>query len=318
MRLIFLGASNFAVRALETLTASDHEVMAVVVPPAAPAGRGRQLRATPVEVAARAAGLPVLDPPDPNHPDFVGTLGALAPEVGVLVAFGSILRRALIELPPRGFVNIHPSLLPRWRGAAPIQRALMAGDTATGVSIIRMNEQIDAGAIIARDELAIGPDETAGEVSDRLAEAGAKLLLGVLDRLARGDLPATPQDPGLATPAPKIRLHDRTLDWRRPALELHNRIRALSPEPGATTVFRGRRLLVLRSRVTVAPGRADPAGTILLDQPGLVAQTGAGALELIEVQPEGRHRQSGRDFRNGARLVPGERLTGHDPASPTQ
>ncbi|MFO7675002.1 MAG: methionyl-tRNA formyltransferase [bacterium] len=308
MRLVFLGAAGFAVPSLEALARSAHEVAAVVVPPPAPSGRGRRLAPTPVEAAARERGLPVLSPADPNDPGFVARLAGLGPELGALVAFGRVLRPSLLAVPARGFVNLHPSLLPRWRGAAPIQRALMAGDTITGLSVIRMNERVDAGDVLAIAEEPVGPDETAGELSDRLAAAGAALLLATVDRLATGDVPGLPQDSALATPAPKVGPADRALDWCRPACELHDRVRALSPEPGATAGFRDRRLLVFRSCPAGPQPTAQP-GEILLARPGLVAQTGAGALELLEVQPEGGRRQPGLDFRNGARLSPGERLT---------
>ncbi|MFO7637855.1 MAG: methionyl-tRNA formyltransferase [bacterium] len=308
MKLVFLGASGFAVPSLKALASSSHELVAVVVPPAAPAGRGRRPRRTPVEDAARAAGLTVLDPTAPNDPAFVAALAELRPDLGVLVAFGCILRPDLLAAPARGFLNLHPSLLPRWRGAAPIPRALMAGDTRTGVTVIRLNERVDAGDILAQEPVPIGPDETAGELSDRLAAAGANLLLTTFDRLARQELPGATQDPALVTPAPKLRPPDRVLDWTRPATELHNRVRALSPEPGAVAGFRDRRLLVLRSHPSPADGSAPP-GSILADRPGFVAATGNGTLEILELRPEGGRRQSGRDFRNGARLSPGERLT---------
>ncbi|HDR00044.1 MAG TPA: methionyl-tRNA formyltransferase, partial [candidate division WOR-3 bacterium] len=252
----------------------------------------------------------VLDPPDCNDPAFVARLAELKPELGVLVAHGSILRPPLLAVPARGFINLHPSLLPCWRGAAPIQRALMAGADETGVTIIRMNERVDAGDILAREAHPVGPEETFGELAARLAEAGARLLLDTIDRLTREEVAGLPQNPSRACPAPRIRTEDRRLDWSRPARQLHDHVRALSPHPGAVAGFRGRRLLILRSRIVPdAPADDTPAGTFLLDRPGLAVRTGDGALELIELRPEGGRLQPGRDFRNGARLVPGERLT---------
>jgi len=307
LRLTFFGTSGFACPALETLAAAGHDLVAVVTQPRRPSGRGRKLQPGPVELTARHLELPLLLPEDPNDPGFADRLRALEPELGVLASYGRILRRGLLSVPARGFINIHPSLLPRYRGAAPVQRALMAGETETGVTVIRMATKVDAGDLLARRPVDVGPDETAGELLERLARLGAELVRGVIPGLAAGDLDPVPQDDALATPAPRLVETDRRLDWNLPAGELHNRIRGMAPTPGAVAGFRGRRLLVLRSQRTEGHSRAKP-GTLLLDEPGLVVETGSGPLAITELRPQGGRTQSGAAFRNGQRPKPGENL----------
>ncbi|MBM3315518.1 methionyl-tRNA formyltransferase, partial [candidate division WOR-3 bacterium] len=284
MRLAFFGTSGFALPALQALHATGHSVAVVVTAPARPRGRGLRLVPGPVEAEARRLGLNLRLPEDPHSADTLAALAGLDLDLGVLVAYGFILRERLLAVPRLGFVNVHPSLLPEYRGAAPIQRALFDGRARTGVTIIAMNRQVDAGDILCRQEAAVGPDETAGELSARLAALGAELLLPVLESLAAGTARPRPQVSQAATPAPRLAGSDRLLDWSRPAPELHNRVRGLSPEPGAVTVFRGRRLLVLRSRL-LAGAAAAPAGSLLLDMPGLAVATGDGILELMQVAP---------------------------------
>jgi methionyl-tRNA formyltransferase len=279
----------------------------VVTAPTKPSGRGRKLIPSPVEQTARTLGLVVLAPEDPNDEAFLKDLAACEPDVAVLAAYGSILKAPLLRLPPRGFLNIHPSLLPRYRGAAPIQRAILAGEQETGVTVIVLSEQVDAGDIVKQVAVAIGPDETAGELSYRLAATGARLVLEALTRLEKDTGSRTPQDPGLATRAPKLAKTERNIDWHETAPRIHNRIRALSPEPGAVTSFRERRIVLLRSRVSETAEPSDP-GVILVQHPGLLVSTGAGAIEIAELKPEGSRAQTGQDFRNGLRPVPGERL----------
>ena len=306
MRLIFLGTSGFATRFLHMLAGSEHDLVGVVCPAPRPAGRGRKLLPCPVETAARELGIEPLTPPDPNSPGFVEMVKALDPDLGVLVAYGRILRAPLLQTPGRGFINVHPSLLPRYRGAAPIQRALLAGETTTGLTVIAMNERVDAGDILHQAETQIDPDETAGELGSRLAETGTRALADVLAAIAANTATPRPQA-GAASKAPKLGPDECLLDWARPARELHNRVRALAPEPGAYTTFRDRRLLVYRSMVIPATEAAQP-GTLLTASRSLHIATGDGTLELIEVKPEGGRRQPGSAFRNGARPVPGERL----------
>ncbi len=307
MRVAFFGTSGFAVRALRALAGSAHEVGPVVVAPPQPSGRGRKLVPSPVEQEARALGLAVLSPEDPNDPAFVAELRSRSPDVAVLAAYGYILEPPLLAVPALGFLNIHPSLLPKYRGAAPIQRALLAGEQETGVTVIVLSEQVDAGDIIEQEAVPVGPDETAGELSQRLADAGARLMLDALARFGKGTPARTPQDPKLATRAPKIAKSERNIDWRDTAQGIHNRIRALSPEPGAVTGFRQRRIVLLRSRIHSTPDRGEP-GQLLVRHAGLVVATGSGAVEIVELKPEGKRAQTGQDFRNGLRPVSGERF----------
>ena len=307
MRVVFFGTSEFAAPALRTLAKSAHTVGPVIAAPAQPSGRGRKLVRSPVEQEARALGLAVLTPEDPNDPAFIAELKSQSPDIAVLAAYGYILKPPLLTLPALGFLNIHPSLLPRYRGAAPIQRAILAGERETGVTIIVLSEQVDAGDIIEQEAVQIGPDETAGELSQRLADAGARLLLDALTQFGAGTATRTPQGPGLITRAPKITKAERSIDWRESAQGIHNRIRALSPEPGAVTNFRQKRVVLLRSRIHSTPDMGEP-GQLLVRHSGLVVATGSGAVEITEIKPEGKRAQTGQDFRNGHRLVAGERF----------
>ncbi len=307
MRLAFFGTSEFAIPALRALAGSEHEVGLVVAAPAQPSGRGRKLVPSPVEKEARALGLAVLTPKDPNDPAFVAELKSRRSDVAVLAAYGYILKPPVLAAPSLGFLNIHPSLLPKYRGAAPIQRAILAGEEETGVTIIALSEQVDAGDIIEQESVQVGQDETAGELSQRLADTGARLVLGALTRLGAGTAIRTQQDPKLATRAPKIAKSERSIDWRDSAQGIHNRIRALSPEPGAVTTFRQSRVVLLRSRVHSISDKGEP-GQLLVEHAGLVVAAGSGAVEVIELKPEGKRTQTGQDFRNGHRPVAGERF----------
>jgi len=307
VRVAYFGTSRFAVPALEKLASSRHDLVAAVCPPPAPQGRGRKLVPCPVESRSRELGVAVLAPSDPNDSGFLQELRNLSPDIGVLAAYGYILHSALLGLPPGGFINIHPSLLPRYRGAAPVLRCLLDGADRTGVCVIRMSRQVDAGPVLASAEVAVDPDENRGELEARLAETGAQLASDVLDRLEAGTAEVRPQDSAHATTAPKLRPEERRLNWKEPARAVHNRVRALAPEPGAWTELRSRRLLVLRSRIVDEPSTAGP-GELQLDLPGLAAGTGEGLLELVEVKPESGRVQSGRDLRNGLRLESDEKL----------
>jgi len=307
VRVTFFGTSEFAVPALRLLAGSVYKVGPVIAAPAQPSGRGRKLLPSPVEEEARKLGLPVLTPQDPNDPAFVAELKSQSPDAAVLAAYGCILRPPLLAVPALGFLNIHPSLLPKYRGAAPIQRAILAGERETGVTVIVLSEQVDAGDIVEQQAVPVGPDETAGELSQRLADAGARLVLEALVQFGEGRTPRTPQDTKLATRAPKITKHDRDIDWRDPGQAVHNRIRALSPEPGAVTSFRLRRIVLLRSRL-ISTGEGGEPGQLLVRHAGLVVATGSGAVEIVELKPEGKRAQTGSDFRNGQRLVAGERF----------
>jgi len=307
VQVALFGTSEFAIPALRSLARSAHEVGPVVAATAQPSGRGRKLVPSPVEQEARTLGLTVLTPEDPNDPAFIAELRSHNPDVAVLAAYGCILKPAVLTVPALGFLNIHPSLLPKYRGAAPIQRAILAGERETGVTIIVLSEQVDAGDIIEQEAVRVGPDETAGELSQRLADAGARMVLDALPRLSEGKACRTPQDPNKATHAPKISKPERNIDWRDSAQGIHNRIRALSPEPGAIASFRQRRIVLLRSRVHATTDGGEPV-QLLVRHSGLVVATGSGAVEIVELNPEGKRAQTGSDFRNGHRLVAGERF----------
>ncbi|HTW91584.1 MAG TPA: methionyl-tRNA formyltransferase [bacterium] len=307
MRVAFFGTCDFAVPALQALVKSRHDVARVVAAPPKPSGRGRKLTPSPVEQEARALDLQVSTPANPNDPAFVTELASLRPDIAVLAAYGYILKPPLLAAPRLGFLNIHPSLLPRFRGAAPIQRALMSGEPETGVTVIALSEQIDAGDILEQVVVPVDPDETAGELSRRLSTLGARLILDAMARLQEGRANRTPQAPGLATRASKIAKSERPVDWREPASHVHNHIRALSPEPGAVTGFRGRRVVLLRSRLHAATDGGEP-GRLLVLHAGLVVATGSGAVEITELKPEGSRAQTGTSFRNGHRLVEGDRF----------
>ena len=307
MRVVFFGTSEFAVPTLQRLVAAGHSITAVVTQPARPKGRGRRLESSPVAKVAVALGLRVLDPAEPNAPGFVAGCTELEAELGVLAAYGCILSQALLDTPKQGFINLHPSLLPAYRGAAPIQRALMDGCTETGVSVIRMSRKVDAGALLGQESERVSPDDTAGELTVRLAESGAGLVIRTIERLERNAIRPSPQDVRFATSAPKIEDRERYIDWLKPAVDLHNLVRALSPRPAACTFFRSRRLMVLRSRPSDLAVMASP-GMLVLDSPGLAAATGRGMLCLLEVKPESGGMQSGESFRNGHRPATGERF----------
>ncbi len=303
LRIVFMGSPAFAVPALRRVLADGHAVTLVVTQPDRPAGRGYALRPPPVKVLAMQRGLPVLQPEGLGDEAVLSALTAARPEVVVVVAFGQFLPRAVRELPPLGCVNVHASLLPKYRGAAPINWALIRGETETGVSIMRVEAVMDAGPVLVQRRVPIGPDEDAGSLQDRLAEEGASALAGGLGLLAGGRAVWEPQDESRATHAPKITDAECRLSLPVASGAFVNRVRGLAPSPGAYLVSRDQRLKILRS--AVRPGGA-PAGTIVeISDQALVMGTGAGTVALLEVQPEGRRRMTGAEFARGQRLAPG-------------
>jgi methionyl-tRNA formyltransferase len=302
-RVVFLGTPTFAVPTLEKLVAAGYEIPLVVTQPDRPKGRGGELAASPVKLAAERLGLPVFQPERVRRPEAQARLAELRPDAMVVVGYGQIIPQSVINIPLHGIINVHASLLPKYRGAAPIQWAIANGETRTGVTTMRIDAGLDTGDILLTAETAIGADETAVELSERLAPMGANLLVETLTSLARGTVVARPQDPGQATYAPILKKEDGLIDWTRPAGEIHNRVRGLLPWPGAYTTFRGQVLRVWRSR----PGSVRPAvgkPGLLLPGPTLQAVCGGStALELLEVQLEGRKKISGQAFANGQRLT---------------
>lgn len=304
---MFLGTPSWAVPSLCALLDAGVEVTAVVTNPDRPAGRGLRRRPTPVKLAAAEAGIEVLQPERARDPALGARLHDLEVDVGVVVAYGAILPPELLAIPPHGFVNLHFSLLPAWRGAAPVQRALMSGARETGVSVIVLTEGMDEGPVLESAAVAIDSEETAGELGERLARLGAPLLVSTLRRYVEGEVVARPQDHPRATYAPRVTPAEARVDWTRPAGAIHDHVRALNPAPGAWTILRGERLKVWRVRPMTGPQTLAP-GVLACAGEGLAAGAGKGAVALLEVQPAARKRMSGPGLGRGLRLRPGERL----------
>ncbi|MDB5494042.1 MAG: fmt [Phenylobacterium sp.] len=308
MRLAFLGTPDFAVAALKRLVEAGHEVACVYSQPPAPRGRGQDLKPSPVHAFAAEHGLAVRTPASMRDPAEIAAFRALGLDAAVVVAFGQILPKEVLEAPRLGSFNLHGSLLPRWRGAAPIQRAIMAGDPLTGVQVMRMTEGLDEGPILASETLRIGPLDTAQTVHDRMAEAGAGLLARTLPLIERGAAKETPQAEGGVTYAKKIRAKEARIDWTKPAAEVDRKIRGLSPYPGAwfqlPTEKGPARVKALLSAVADAGGAP---GAVLDDK--LLVACGEGAVRLLRVQREGRGAQEAAAFLRGSPVALGTRLT---------
>jgi methionyl-tRNA formyltransferase len=311
MRLVFLGTPSFAVPTLERVVEAGHEVAAVVTQPDRPSGRGQNPTPPPVKETALRLGLPVYQPERVRRPEAVEYLRGIAPRAMVVVGYGQIIPQIVIDLAPLGIINVHASLLPRYRGAAPIQWAIVNGETRTGVTTMRIDAGLDTGDLLLEAATDIGPEETAVELGRRLSFMGANLLVETLAGLEKGAIIPRRQDSSLATHAPLLKKEDGLIDWTRPAASIHNLVRGMQPWPGAYTTFRGQTLHVWRARVDGGEGSGE-AGRIVRTRPPLAA-CGAGLLELVEVQLEGRRRMSGADFANGQRLAGNEPLGGLTP-----
>lgn len=314
LRIVFMGTPDFALPSLDLLYQSRHDLAAVVTQPDRPRGRGGCVTPPPVKKWAMAHGVAVLQPKRLLDASFWNHLEQIKPDLVVTVAYGKMLPEKLLQLPTLGCINLHASLLPAYRGAAPIHRAIMEGATRTGVTVIEMVPEMDAGNIILQEELPVHEEETAGELHDRLAVKGAALLLKAVEALAAGTAQSRPQDPAGVSYAPRLRPEDEVLDWSRDALSLYNQIRGLNPWPGAYTNCAGKRLKVWRARIPAQPpilegdGNAPP-GTIICDRSdALFVITGTGPLELLEVQPDGKRIMSAAEFYCGRRFEPGARL----------
>jgi methionyl-tRNA formyltransferase len=302
MRIIFMGTPEFAVPTLTEIVSSGHDVVAVYTRAPKPAGRGQAERKSPVHEAAEGFGIPVFTPRSLKGEDEQQKFAALGADLGVVVAYGLILPKAILDAPELGCLNLHGSLLPRWRGAAPIQRAVMAGDARTGVMVMQMDEGLDTGPVGLIEEMPIGPDMTAGEVHDKMMLVGADLMGRALAALERGSLHFTPQPEEGVTYASKIDKAEARIDWRKPAAEVHNLIRGLSPFPGAwfELMLNGQPVRIKALRSTLAAGSAAP-GTIL---PGLTVVCGEGAVRLTAVQREGKGAMDAATFLRGAGALP--------------
>ena len=298
MRIVFAGTPEFAVPPLSALLNSPYEICGVYTQPDRPAGRGRKLTPSPVKVLAQKAGLPVFQPEKLKDEAAHAQLRNLKPDLMVVVAYGLLLPQAVIDIPPLGCINIHASLLPRWRGAAPIQRSILAGDSESGVTIMYIEPRLDAGPMLLKKSCPIGPDDTAGDLHDRLSRIGAEALLETLPSIAAGTAEPEIQDESLVTHAAKINKDDAQLDWSRPAAVLQCQVRAFNPGPVAETVYRDQILRVWRATV-VPESRSEPPGTLLNDGENLDVVTGHDCLRLLEIQLPGGKRISARDFING-------------------
>jgi methionyl-tRNA formyltransferase len=310
MRLIFMGTPEFALPSLNALHQSGHAVLAVVCQPDRPKGRGGRLTPPPVKGMAERFGLPVLQPDKMKDPAFLEGLRALRPEAIVVVAFGRILPPVILDLPPHGCINLHASLLPKYRGAAPIQWAIINGEQETGVTTMRLDPGMDTGDILLQERMPILPEDTAGSLSARLAERGADLMIRTLKGLESGEIIPVPQDHAQATLAPILEKEAGEIDWTRPAVHILNRIRGLSPWPGAYTFYQDERWSLWKADLG-DPTAGGPPGTILkTGREGISVATGEGLIEILELQPANRRRMSVREFLAGHSVEPGVVLGG--------
>lgn len=305
MRLIFMGTPEFAVPSLDSLIDAGYRPTAVVTGPDRPRGRGQEVTPTPVKNAAQEAGIDtILQPESVKSESFAHDISELAPDIIAVVAF-KILPPAVFTQACKGAFNLHGALLPKYRGAAPINRAIMAGETETGVTTFFLEASVDTGNIILQKRMSIGPNETAGEVHDRMKILGAEAVVETVRRIEQGNVSTTPQDDAKATPAPKIRKKECRIPWDKPAPDVHNHIRGLSPYPGAWTRHKGTRLKVYRSRL--AEGTGKPS-TVLRADEQLVVACREGAVEIMTIQQPGRRRLNATDFLHGYDLEVGEQF----------
>jgi methionyl-tRNA formyltransferase len=310
IRIVFFGTPAFAVPTLSALLASRHQVVGVVTQPDRPRGRGQRVSDAPVKALAVERGIAVLQPDRLSRDLFAEPFAGLGADLGVVAAYGKILPEWLLQAPPLGMLNVHASLLPRHRGAAPVHRAILAGDRETGVTIMRVVKALDAGPMLARALRPIGPDDTSDAVERDLAALGAGLLVNVLDDLAAGRLVEVPQDDAEATYAHRLTKDEGLVDFSRPAVEVHNRIRGLRPWPMAYTFLDGVRLVLYQARVSEHRAAEEPPGTCLrTDGAAITVVCGdSGAVDLLQVQPEGRRVMPVRDFLAGHGALVGRRF----------
>jgi methionyl-tRNA formyltransferase len=307
LKLVFFGTPDFAVQSLEALVCSHHEVAGVVTQPDRPKGRGRKVVPSPVKRLAQERGLSVFQPEKASSPEFVQTLHALSPDLIVVVAYGEILKRDVLQAPVHGSINVHASLLPKYRGSSPIQAAIMAGDEVTGVTIIQMDEQMDTGDILGQKEVPIDRNDTASTLHDKLAQVGARLVVETVDLVERGTVAGTPQDHELATYTARLRKEDGAIDWNVPAEKLHNLVRAMNPWPVAHT-----REGKLRVWTTSLPSEevemAEPGTVLRADETGLLVAALDGAVKIERIQVSGSKPMSAVEFLRGHALRVGEKL----------
>lgn len=319
MRIVFMGTPDFAVPALKALVEHGYDIAGVFTQPDRPAGRGKRLKPSPVKAAAEELNLPIFQPETIKTPESIQQLKALAPDCIIVVAYGQILSKEILQLPPKGCINVHASILPAYRGAAPIHWAVINGEKHTGVTTMLMEEGLDTGDMLLKREIPIPGDATTGEIHDQLAVLGGELLIETLNEWAAGKLAPTPQS-GVSNYAPLLKRQHESLDWSRRAAELHDQIRGLNPWPGAFTLFRGDNLKIWRSRIVqekdgilaaedaFRKAEAETGQIIQVQGDELLIQTGEGILSILEVQPAGKKVMPARDFFNGRHGKLGEKF----------
>lgn len=308
MRIVFMGTPEFAVPSLEALLASEDEVVGVITQPDRPKGRGHELAPPPIKLVAQRSGIPFLQPLKIRTPEFLESLAAWKPDLIAVTAFGRILHAPILNLPPMGCINVHGSLLPKYRGAAPVQWAVINGETETGITTMLMDEGMDTGSMLLQERIPILPDDTAGTVAPRLAELGGRLLVETIRQLKVGAIAPRAQDHSQATMAPLLKKEDGVIDWTGSAQSIVNRIRGLSPWPGAYTFHGQERWNIWKAAAIHEPVQGRP-GTILAgSKQSLKVATGNGVLELLEIQTANSKRMSVGQFLAGHRIGPGEML----------
>jgi methionyl-tRNA formyltransferase len=318
--VIFAGTPEVSVAGLRAVAASSHDLVAVITRPDAPAGRGRKLVASPVAEYAEELGVEVLKPVKPSDPAFLARLTEIAPDCCPVVAYGGLLPQAALDIPPHGWINLHFSVLPAWRGAAPVQHAIIAGDDVTGASTFRIVKALDAGPVYGVLTEPIGPSDTAGDLLSRLAESGAKLLVDTLDGIEAGVLEAREQPADGVTIAPKLTVEDAELDLSAPAQRIDRLVRGCNPAPGAWTTFRGERLKVLAVSLATEASEGLKPGELRSTKSSVTVGTGSKPLDLITVQPQGKKPMAAADWARGVRITPDDVLgiqSGTDSAADT-
>jgi methionyl-tRNA formyltransferase len=306
MRIVYMGTPPFAVPPLQSLITAGHEIVGVVTRIDKPAGRGKVLTPPAVKIAAEQSGFPAYQPKRVRDPESVAAIKAMGPDVIVVAAYGQILPREVLELPKYGCVNIHASLLPAYRGAAPITWAIINGETLTGITIMQMDEGLDTGAILAQESIPIGPRDTTGALTEKLSQIGSRLIVDTLSRIEAGEIKAVPQDPGKATLAPPLKKEDGLIDWELTAEDIHNRVRGLSPWPGAFSFLNGGLVKVLETQVVT--GSAGPGMLTSQGKDSLAVGTGKELLRIVSIQPEGKRPMSAAEFLRGHREAAGKRF----------
>jgi methionyl-tRNA formyltransferase len=311
LRIVFLGTPQFAVPTLECLLASRHTVVGVVTQPDRARGRGQKVSDSPVKTVALAHGLPIVQPEKLRRPEVIETLRSWNPDLGVVAAYGKIIPKNILELPRLGMINVHASLLPKYRGAAPVHRAVIDGERETGVTIMRVEEMLDSGPMFAKVTRPIGPDDTSDILERDLAQLGAPLLVSVVDRMSEGEVRSELQDFMVCSYAPKITRDEGLIDWTLPAIYIHNRVRGLYPWPHAYTYLNGQRLILWKTHVDDGDTDADPGTVLDVTPDGILVAAGHGSrIAIEELQTEGRRPMKARQFLAGHPIPVGARLTG--------